>query len=394
LLTTLEIGLRLAYPDKVSGALTINPTSLAFQFDEKTLISLKPNSRKKYIRDIENGGNTVTWKTNSLSFRGEELQTSPIKRVVIYGDSNVQARFSMLRNTFVFQLGQYLGQATGEKIEVVNAGVIGFGPDQSLIRFSSEVDALKPDLVIFHVFADNDFGDIVRNRLIELDERGRLQKVEYTPEPDQQLTFWYRLGQFIMSSLTVRMTQKIARIIEDSDSDQAKRFKMIKQMSVLSAKEFSVYLHSSPRIFSHFADHYDIDVALFPDSGAAKEETRLMKAVLAKAKTVAEENKVRIVVVIQPSAVDLTKNYMINYNDLKHFPQYDPRNLSASVVRACESIHLPFVNLFDIFVSRSPDTLFFKHGNNHWNDKGQTVAARAVADYVDSHHLLNVDDGH
>lgn len=174
MLCVAELGLRILYPDK---ALEIAEQrqrieNVAYRFEPEYLVALKPNLSKTYKRDVANGGDVVRWTTNRTSFRGPELRSEPDMRVIVYGDSNIQARCSKLHQTFPYKLEEYLASLSRRDVEVVNGGIIGSGPDQVLIRFSSEIELYEPDIVIFHVYADNDLGDIVRNRLFELDALG------------------------------------------------------------------------------------------------------------------------------------------------------------------------------------------------------------------------------
>jgi hypothetical protein len=123
---------------------------------------------------------------------------------MVYGDSNVQARFSSLEDTFSHRLEIGLESRLGTKVDVINAGVIGFGPDQSLLRFIKDADVYRPNVVIFHVFADNDFGDLLRNRLFELAPDGTLvetphqrkllaeEKAKLAPDADD-ISLWSSL---------------------------------------------------------------------------------------------------------------------------------------------------------------------------------------------------------
>src|SRR5262249_36170994 len=77
------------------------------------------------------------------------------------------------QDTFPAKLEGYLKErTTGKDVEVINSGVTGFGPDQSLLKMSQEIDVYHPSVVVLQIFADNDFGDIVRNRLFDLDRDG------------------------------------------------------------------------------------------------------------------------------------------------------------------------------------------------------------------------------
>ena len=167
-------------------------------------MGLKRGVSKTFERRPANGGDTVHWQTNDASFRGRELRSNPGTRVIVYGDSNIQARFSHLDQSFPQRLERHLQASSGGDVEVINAGVVGFGPDQCLIRLSSDIDEHDPDVVVFHVFADNDFGDVVRNRLFELDANGALVRTNQRATLDQTLES-SRL-------LITRAARKIARL--------------------------------------------------------------------------------------------------------------------------------------------------------------------------------------
>ncbi len=58
--------------------------------------------------------------------------------------------------------------STHAPAEVLNAGVVGWGPDQEYLRMQRELDRLKPTVVVLAIFADNDKGDLMRDRLFRL----------------------------------------------------------------------------------------------------------------------------------------------------------------------------------------------------------------------------------
>ena len=223
LLVAFETMLRIVFPGKITDSNKPNtPKVLAYEFNEDYLVSLKPNMKKIFVRSEQNGGDIIQWKTNNNYLRGGNLKNNPEMRIIVYGDSNVMARFSNDENTYVRKLEKYLNKNGLKNIEVVNAGVLGFGPDQSLIRFNKEADTYKPDLVIFHIFADNDFGDIVRNRLFELDANDNLKKTDYKRTVDEELSVIRHQKQsgFISSLLIVRVAKKLARLLKNVIVDE------------------------------------------------------------------------------------------------------------------------------------------------------------------------------
>jgi len=147
-----------------------------YQPDDVLLVKLVPGAKKAFTRLAVNGGQRIVTQINSQGFRGEELR--PLdrqKRIIVYGDSNVQAEFSELPATFSKQLESRLAPSFGTGIEVINAGVVSYGPDQYSLRLSGDIDRLRPALVVAVIFADNDFGDLIRNRIYRLNSRGDLE---------------------------------------------------------------------------------------------------------------------------------------------------------------------------------------------------------------------------
>ncbi len=122
-----------------------------------------------FTHDPLNGGHTTRWESNSQALRGPEPHATDL-RVVVYGDSNIMARFSPWDETFTARLETALRneldstethKRAARQVDVVNAGVDGYGPDQSYLKMRTEMASLRPDIIVLDVFADNDFGDLV-----------------------------------------------------------------------------------------------------------------------------------------------------------------------------------------------------------------------------------------
>ena len=137
-LIIVEVFLRLIFPIQASS----NPAYFAYEHHPLYGVALKPNISKQYTRSKINGGELINWKTNSLGFRGSELKKISKNRIIVYGDSNIQARFSNLVNTFPFQLENILSKYIKD-VEVINAGLIGAGPDQYLLRMKNDIEKVR-----------------------------------------------------------------------------------------------------------------------------------------------------------------------------------------------------------------------------------------------------------
>ena len=393
LLACAELLLRTLYPNDIPPPLRLDP--VAYQFNRDYLVALKPNITKMFPRRPENGGYLSRWRTNNEGFRGHSLDAAPGFRVMVYGDSNLQARFSGLQWTFTERLEQHLADAGIPSPEVINAGVVGFGPDQSLIRFMLEAERYQPDLVIFHIFADNDFGDLIRNRLFDLSDDGTLlpSGLEAVIDPDLENAEYNNAKRAIAGLLVIKKTLQWLDRMSGDQIEQAggRQSKTRLQRQAHDAdflrrrveQEFQVYASSGPKQYSHFADHYDFGVAVDPQAPASKIRIALMAAVLKKARDFADGKGIGFMVLIQPSVIDLTTdNAVLSYEYLQRFPNYHRRNLSSAIQQICNENAIAVVNLFDLFDANDPQNLYFRSGNDHWNDRGQQLAARETVPLI------------
>ena len=359
-----ELGLRLVFPERVERPADL--ATLAFEFDSRYGVVLGPNVEKRFPL----GDREITWRTNSRRYRGPELRASEL-RVVVYGDSNVLARFSPLERTLPAQLERELAARSGRDVAVVNAGVVGMGPDQSVLRFETEADTLRPDLVVLHVFADNDYGDLIRNRLFDL-EGDELVQSPHPPTPDQMLTE----GIARAGADGLLLLRALVRLVDPYPH------------AILVAREWAIYEARAPRVFSHFADHYDSDVALEPQGEVAREKRSMLSAVLARGGRAAALRGIGFVVLVQPSTRDMTTNLSPNHTDFASSAEYRRTNLSRFAEDAARSHGLHVVNLYDAFAANDPAQLYFHTGHNyHWNEAGMALAAHELAAYLATHLL-------
>jgi hypothetical protein len=95
-----------------------------------------------------------------------------VKRIVSLGDSFTIGYEVALEDTFSHVLERELGRQ-GRRVEVLNAGVSGFGTAEEVVYLEREMWKYSPDLVLVSFFV-NDYADSVRSDLFRLDERGAL----------------------------------------------------------------------------------------------------------------------------------------------------------------------------------------------------------------------------
>lgn len=327
--------------------------------------------------DKSNGIENQVWSTNSQGFRGPELRDDAAPRVMVYGDSQIHGKEVSLEDTFVKQLEKRLQAQGFPDAEVVNAGLSGAGPDQNLIRIETESLQYEPDVIVFTVFADNDFGDLMRNRLYELNDSGELQRVSYPVVIDQMLEPPRSLlKESGWAALANTLQKKLSPPRSPGSITAEER---IQKGLVLAEAEYEVYAKGKPREFSHYDDRYDMDLALFPQQESSQTKRELMTAVLGRMQAFTEANGVGFLILILPSPMDMTENFAwYSYKDFAAYEEYGQKNLSDAVLYGCEASSINCVNLYPVYEQHDPASLYYSHRNNHWNEKGQSLAADAV----------------
>jgi lysophospholipase L1-like esterase len=120
--------------------------------------SMEPNTSGEYVgpRPFPVEFHTHV-RINSMGLRGGEPNGLPANglRVLVLGDSLV-AGFEVEENeTFEALLEKRLTEEMGVPIQVVNAGVRGYGTDQTLLFYRERGRALHPDVVVFNTAAND-----------------------------------------------------------------------------------------------------------------------------------------------------------------------------------------------------------------------------------------------
>jgi len=151
-----ELGLRIAGYQAIYDV--YSKPSLFWQHDPLLGWSHTPGSTGSYVGPRPWPVEFETpIRINSLGLRGPELPELPAggQRLLVLGDSVTVAFEVPFDQTFTALLEESLTQRLGRPVQVVNAGVRGYGTDQSFLYFRDRGHLLAPDAVIF-ISSNND----------------------------------------------------------------------------------------------------------------------------------------------------------------------------------------------------------------------------------------------
>ena len=165
-----EIALRLFLPKyaNVAGA-------HGYQADVSRLYALPPNTTHVFHHPDTGANIPVFYNGFGLrhhrEFDAEMLRNGT--NVAFFGDSYMENRRVRSVHSFTESLDFFLNLREGAAFNVLNFGVEGYGPGQSLIWYREFEHRDEFDYVVY-VFCSNDIEEFDRNGLFHLDESGRL----------------------------------------------------------------------------------------------------------------------------------------------------------------------------------------------------------------------------
>lgn len=151
LLVGTEILLRIVYHPQFVGSV--------IRYDPLLGWSLAPRAR--LVSNDPDRGFHDHIDINAFGLREREIETKKrpgVRRILVIGDSVVFGSGLEAGERF----SDLLARTLGNNVEVINAGVPGWGNDQELLFYETKLRSLNPDVVVLTITGNN---DIVNNAL-------------------------------------------------------------------------------------------------------------------------------------------------------------------------------------------------------------------------------------
>ncbi len=341
------------------------PNSATVQFMEPTLAS---------------GGIVV--RVNGHGMLGPEPEVDRERarsrpRVMVFGDSFVMSENEPFEKTFAAQLAG----AWQDRIEVLCAGVTGYGPDQTLLRMGEFLPRYQPDGIVLVLCGYNDLGDPIRNHLVHLDGRGELVFSKAGVRAEERVWFEKNLADSKRWGLD-RLWRAHREVTGWQVATRANTATMADYLRAHREDYLAHVEHGESDAIGLLRDVYDADVALKPDWPSSQYKVRLMGAILKEIAGLCEAASIPLVAVVVPGGPDMDPESWLKV-DPKHYPAYKRDTLSNVIAGASEGAGIKTLNLFPTFdaVAEEQD-LYVGPVDPHWNANGMRLGAQTCASFI------------
>ena len=355
--------------------------STVYQLDSRYIYKLLPNATKIYKRASTEGGEPVVVHVNERGFRESRTPAATpagAKRVVVYGDSFIEGEYSNVEQTFVERLETRLNERLGKPVDALNAGVSGYGPDQAFARITDELPALRPDLLVMSIYAGNDFGDLIRNKMFRVDPDGSLVRNPWQLAPHLKASFARASSGFLLSKIVEKRFHGLMETMDENPNEKDGALPWLEYQQ----RDYEDFVRRGNNVVSNLSNDYlDIDVSVKPDADAVRYKIALMRGVLAGIKQAAARTSTPLVLLIIPAADDVCQKCEGTRLETVSHPGYTRGRTATIVEELARDLSIPAVNLLLPFLSSTPDDLYFRK-DTHWNDGGQDEAATVVSRYI------------
>jgi hypothetical protein len=335
-----ELICRLFFPIEVGAwgelpALEIHPTRI---------YSLKPN-RTTHLR--YNNYDYIV-RTNSLGLPSPEFSIEKKDphdlRILTIGDAFTMPEGLAVERGYSALLEKRLSEMVAPRhVQVVNAGVTGYGPNEECAQLAELAPLLKPDIVVYEFFIDEFLQ-------VDLTREERLREIGFLPQDS-----WGGKKLFFRSQAVSHLQ--------------------------------NIFVHSR-EILRNKPDDWRYQKALlaFYRTGQnplySEKVLANIKDRLARMRTSCKNVNSQFLIYFVPGAIAVSKTSDISYfpwdQDLSDTGKYDLNRPYRNLEKIAKELEIPTVDLTSFLRADTIQPVYFV-SSWHWNEEGHKVVAQVIA---------------
>lgn len=310
------------------------------------------------VRYVPEANRSVRLRFNDMGFRGPDLAESKSAetiRVAILGDSFVASIGVDQSETMTAQLADQLNaKAATPRFATMNFGVSGFGTAQELLTWRHVVRDQKPDLVVLCFYNGNDLSDNC--------ERLSTANRPYFTFDDRDELLLHPMSA--SRNIASRWLSEHSRLYVWQKNQMRVARDRLRDWSGNLPPGFAIFRRNPPAPFD--------------------EAWRLTEKLLLQIKTEVAASGAEFLLAQIPCHEQIYDRDWQNLlkvagADAGNFRRENPEERIAEV---CSRHGIERVSLLPALQGASKDAELFFPGNGHWNDRGNKVAAAALADVI------------
>lgn len=316
----------------------------ALRIDTNTVYSLIPNK----TTHLKYNNYDYILRTNSMGFASPEIDLRKddpkIFRILIIGDA-----FSMPEGMdYAFSYPSLMEQELkarikNRKIQVVNGGVTGYGPNEELAQIKLYIDTIKPDLVINELFI-NEFEEV------NLNAKERYKDIGFYPEESKRLCY------FGHSQLSIYYQNWLHKVFKEEDHE---------------------YNYNKSLLYL-----YEKSSGFYSDSVKGK-----LDNYFGKIKSLTDQKGAKLWIAYVPGQIEVsTAKYIsyypsnVNLTDTNRFDFITSHKIINSLCAKYK------ISLFDTkkILKNYPNQPVYFEDSWHWNQTGHRLIAKMLAKEIES----------
>lgn len=318
---------------------------------------------------------TTHLRFNRHGLRGPDLaeqQGQSARRVLLLGDSFLEAKQVAERDALPDRLAAMLRQAGAPTVETLNSGTFDWSQVHEYLYLQSAGRTLHPDVVVQFVYVGNDVGDVwPRSRgeireserpLAQTDEDGRLQFPAWrrrTPDRLEAMLNGFSRRSTLLRAFETGVVDKLRYAERDGQGVEG-------QM---------------------------LEVFRFKESPPEARAWKTVEALLLATRDEAERQGARYALAIVPGKWQIHKEDWQALLSARGEPDDDRwvlRGPNRKLSQLAEAHGIPVVDLLPALRDAADDgRRLYYPVDIHWTAAGHEVASRAVADFLLASALLN-----
>ena len=303
---------------------------------------LKPNTTVR----LHYNNYDYTLRTNSLGLPGPEVEAlgKDDLRVLVIGDAFTMPEGVEYEQAYPALLEDLLGTCGGDRrIDVVNAGVTGYGPVEQTAQLNELAPVLQPDVVVYQFFI-NEFQEVL------IDPEERRAGIGFRPEGWRPLELPARLQ--LLARLE-RLTEGMRELLTGLPSP---------------SRDWKALLR-----FYRLADAAQV---------YGDETLGVLREHLQRMARASESSGAEMLIALVPGAVAVSNPKHIAYlpwdQDLSDSTRYDMELPLRHLKEVVAPLRLPILDLTVPLQGHLDQPVYFPR-SWHWNHEGHLVVALALA---------------